>query len=141
METLVSENVATPRFRTLLFATFAGLAICLAIAGVYGVMAYTVGQRTNDMGLRMALGASSRSVALLVLKQGVFLVALGSVLGLAASVISTRLLTAMLFQVKPNDPLVYSGVAVLLGLVSLVASYFPARRASRIDPLSALRQE
>ena len=141
METLVSENVATPRFRALLFAVFAGLAVCLAMGGVYGVMAYTVGQRTNEIGLRIALGAGTRSVILLILEQGLLLAGLGLTLGLTGAVAGARLLTTVLFQVKPNDPLVYGAVAVLLGLVSVVASYVPARRASRIDPLAAIRQE
>jgi predicted permease len=141
MEETLSENVAVPRFRTLLFGIFAGLAVCLAMAGVYGVMAYAVGQRSNEIGLRMALGASTSSVLRLVLGQGLTCASLGLAFGLAVAVSGTRLLTSILFQVQPNDPLVYVAVAVLLGLVTLVASYVPARRASKIDPLTALRQE
>ncbi len=141
METVLSENVAAPRFRTLLFSVFAGLAVCLAMAGVYGVMAYAVGQRTNEIGLRIALGAGTGSVLRLVLGQGLALAGLGLALGLAAAIAGTRLLTTMLFRVQPNDPVVYLAVAVLLGMVALVASYIPARRASRIDPLTAIRQE
>jgi predicted permease len=141
MEAVLSENVAAPRFRTVLFAIFAGLAVCLAMAGVYGVMAYAVGQRTNEIGLRIALGAGTGSVLRLVLGQGLALAGLGLALGLAAAIAGTRLLTTMLFRVQPNDPMVYLAVAVLLGMVALVASYIPARRASRIDPLTAIRQE
>ncbi|MGH9673891.1 MAG: ADOP family duplicated permease [Bryobacteraceae bacterium] len=141
MEAILSENVAAPRFRTLLFAVFAGLAVCLAMAGVYGVMAYAVGQRSSEVGLRIALGASAGSVLRLVLGQGLALAGLGLAIGLAAAVTGTRLLTTMLFRVQPNDPVVYLAVAVLLGVVALVASYVPARRASKIDPLTALRQE
>jgi putative ABC transport system permease protein len=141
MQQDVSENVAAPRFRTLLFGLFAGLAVCLAMAGIYGVMAYTVGQRSNEIGLRMALGASSGSVLRLILGQGLVCASLGLALGSVGAVAGTRLLTSMLFQVQSNDPLVYVTVAVLLGLVTLVASYVPARRASKIDPLTALRQE
>ncbi len=141
MEAVLSENVAAPRFRTLLFAVFAGLAVCLAMAGVYGVTAYAVSQRSSEVGLRIALGASTGSVLRLILGQGLALTGLGLTLGLAASVGGTRLLTTMLFQVTPNDPFVYVAVAVLLALVALVASYVPARRASRIDPVSAIRQE
>jgi len=141
MEAIVSENIAAPRFRALLFGLFAALAVSLAIAGVYGVMAYAVGQRSNEIGLRIALGASTVSVLRLILGQGLALAGLGLTLGLAAAVGGTRLLTTMLFQVKPNDPLVYLAVAVLLSAVTLVAGYVPARRASRIDPLAALRQE
>jgi putative ABC transport system permease protein len=141
MEALLSENVAAPRFRTLLFAVFAGLAVCLAMAGVYGVMAYAVGQRSNEVGLRIALGATTGSVLRLVLRQGLALTGLGLALGLAAAASGSRLLTSLLFQVQPNDPVVYLAVAVLLGAVALVASYIPARRASKIDPLAAIRQE
>ena len=141
MEAVLSENVAVPRFRTLLFAVFAGLAVWLAMAGVYGVMAYAVGQRSNEIGLRIALGASMSSVLRLILGQGLALAGLGLALGLAAAVASTRLLTGMLFRVQPNDPVVYLAVAVLLGIVALVASYVPAGRASKIDPLTAMRQE
>jgi len=141
MEALLSENVAAPRFRSFLFGLFAALAVCLAMAGVYGVMAYAVGQRSNEIGLRIALGASAGSLLRLILGQGMLLTAAGLALGLAAAVAGTRLLQSMLFQVEPNDPLVYLAVSVLLGTVTIVASYIPARRASRIDPLTAIRQE
>jgi predicted permease len=141
MEAIVSDNVAAPRFRTLLFGLFAALAASLAIAGVYGVMTYAVGQRSNEIGLRIALGASTASVLRLILGQGLALAGFGLALGLTAAVAGTRLLTTMLFQVKPNDPLVYLAVAVLLGVVTLLAGYVPARRAAKIDPLAALRQE
>src|SRR5215472_7572124 len=95
METMISDNVATPRFRTILFGVFAGLAVCLAMAGVYGVMAYAVGQRSSEIGLRMALGASSRSVLGLILGQGLVLASLGLALGLAAAAATARLLTTM----------------------------------------------
>jgi putative ABC transport system permease protein len=115
--------------------------MCLAIAGVYGVMAYTIGQRSNEFGLRIALGASPGSVVRLVLGQGLALASIGLALGLAASIAGTRLLKSMLFEVQPNDPLVYVAVAVLLGVVALVAGYIPASRAAKIDPVVALRQE
>jgi predicted permease len=141
LETLLSENVAAPRFRTLLLGIFAGLAMCLAMAGVYGVMAYVVGQRSNEIGLRMALGASPGRVMGLVLGQGLALAGIGLAIGLAGAVAATRLLTRMLFEVKPGDPMTYAGVVVLLGVVALAASYIPARRATKVDPLVALRQE
>jgi len=141
MEAMLSEGVAAPRFRTILFAVFAGLALCLAMAGDYGVMAFTVGQRSKEFGLRMALGASTGSVVRLVLGQGLALACIGLALGLAASVACTRLLKSMLFEVQPNDPLVYVAVALLLGVVALVAGYVPASRSGKIDPAIALRQE
>lgn len=141
MEASLSKNVAAPRFRTLLFLAFAVLAVCLAMAGVYGVMAYVVGQRLNEIGLRMALGASPGDVLRMVLKQGLVLTALGVAFGLAGAVAATRLLTAFLFAVKPGDPLTYLAVAVLLTVVAMAASYLPARRATKVDPLAALRQE
>ncbi|HLK64857.1 MAG TPA: ABC transporter permease [Bryobacteraceae bacterium] len=141
LETLLADNVAAPRFRTLLLGIFAGLAVALAMAGVYGVMAYVVGQRANEIGLRMALGASPGKVMRLVLGQGLALAGIGLVIGLAGAVAATRLLTKMLYEVKPGDPLTYAGVVVLLALVTLVASYLPARRATKVDPLAALRQE
>ncbi len=140
-EQRLSENVAAPRFRTLLLMVFAGLALLLAMAGVYGVMTYTVGQRTAEIGLRMALGAGQGDVLGLVLRQGMLLTALGLALGLAGALAATRLLRSLLFAVKPTDPLTYAGVAALLALVALGATYLPARRAVRIDPLAALRQE
>lgn len=141
MEALISENVAAPRFRSLLFGLFAGIAVCLAMAGVYGVMAYAVARRSSEIGLRIALGASTGSLLRLILGQGLVLAVAGLGLGLAAAVAGARLLTSMLFQVQPNDPLVYLAVTILLGIVTIVASYIPARRASRIDPLTAIRQE
>jgi putative ABC transport system permease protein len=141
MEASLYENVAAPRFRTLLLGIFAGLAVCLAMAGVYGAMAYTVSQRSNEIGLRMALGANTSDVLLLVLRQGMAFAASGLALGLIGAVAATRLLTSMLFQVKPGDPMTYIAVVVLLGVVALLACYFPARRASRVDPMVVLRNE
>jgi putative ABC transport system permease protein len=125
----------------LLFLVFAGLAVCLAMAGVYGVMAYVVGQRLNEIGLRMALGATPGDVLGLVMKQGLALAAVGVVLGLAGAMAASRLLTSFLFEVKAGDPLTYMGVAVLLAVVAIAASYLPARRATKVDPLTSLRQE
>jgi putative ABC transport system permease protein len=141
MEASLAQNVAAPRFRTVLFLVFAGLAVCLAMAGVYGVMAYVVGQRLNEIGLRMALGATPGDVLGMVLKQGLTLAGAGVVVGLAGAIAATRLLTSFLFEVKPGDPLTHVGVAVLLAVVAITASYLPARRATKVDPLAALRQE
>ncbi len=141
LEASLYEETAAPRFRTLLLSIFAGLALCLAIAGVYGVTAYVVGQRSNEIGLRMAMGATPGDVRRLILKQAMALAALGMTLGFVGSFAGTRLMTNVLFEVKPSDPATYAGVAVVLGLVVLSASYLPASRAARLDPLLALRQE
>jgi predicted permease len=141
MEASLAENVAAPRFRTLLLGIFAGLAVCLAMAGVYGVMSYVVGQRSNELGLRMALGASPGDVLRLVLRQALILAGTGIVVGLAGAIVVTQLLGSMLFGVKATDPMTYAGVVVLLAIVALVASYIPARRAARVDPIVALRYE
>ena len=117
------------------------MAVCLAMAGVYGVMAYLVSQRSNEIGLRMALGARPGDISRLVLREGMLLAAAGLVLGLAGAIAATRLLTSMLFEVKPGDPSTYAAVAILLAIVALAASYLPAHRASKVDPLVALRQE
>ena len=141
MDELLSENIAAPRFRTMLLGLFAAIAVCLAMAGVYGVMAYTVGQRAGEIGLRMALGARSSDVLRLVLRQGMVLTGIGLAIGLIAAVAATRLVSSMLFEVKATDPATYIGVAALLGAVSLAASYIPARRAARVDPAAALRRD
>jgi predicted permease len=140
MEALTAGNVAAPRFRTLLFAAFGALAVCLAIAGIYGVMAYSVTQRSYEVGLRIALGAGQGGVVWLILRQGMALAAIGLNLGLAASIAGTRLLKSMLFQVRPNDPWVYVSVAVMVAVVTLAAGYIPASRAARIDPTRTLRE-
>ena len=141
MQAMLSDHEAAPRFRTLLLGVFAGLALCLAMAGVYGVMTYFVAQRTGEIGVRIALGASKGAVLRLVLGRGLALAGVGLMVGLASAVAGTRLLTSLLFQVRPTDPEVYVAVAVLLGAVMLAASYIPASRAARIDPLTAIRQE
>jgi predicted permease len=141
LEDRLAETVAAPRFRTLLLAIFAALAVLLAMAGVYGVMTYVVGQRAGEIGLRMALGASQGSVLRLVLRQGLVLTGVGIALGLAGAAAATTLLRSMLFEVKASDPLTYAGVAGLLAVAALGAIYIPARRAARVDPLVALRQE
>jgi predicted permease len=137
----VSNNLALPRFRTLLLSIFAALAVCLAMVGVYGVLAYVVSQRSNEIGLRMALGATKGNVLRLVLRQGLALVSLGMLLGFGGALIATRLLASMLFKVRPGDPITYLGTAMFVGAVALAASYLPARRAARVDPAVALRHE
>ena len=137
----MSENVAAPRFRTLLLGIFAGLAVCLAMAGVYGVMSYVVGQRSSEIGLRIALGASPRDVLRLVLRRALLLAVIGIAVGLGCATAMTQLLSSMLFGVKATDPLTYVAVVVTLTSVAMLASYIPARRATRVDPIVALRYE
>jgi putative ABC transport system permease protein len=141
LEASLYEDLAAPRFRTLLLGIFAGLAVCLATAGVYGVMTYLVGQRTNEIGIRVALGASSSNVLWLVLRQGITLASLGLAVGIMGAMAATRLLTSMLFAVKPVDLMTYVSVTVLLAGVALLASYIPARCATKVDPMVALRYE
>jgi putative ABC transport system permease protein len=141
LEASLYQDLAAPRFRTLLLSIFAGLAVCLAMAGVYGLMAYLVSQRTNEIGVRMALGASSSNVLWLVFRQGMAFATVGLALGVGGAVAATRLLTSVLFEVKPSDLITYASVTVLIGAVALLASYIPARRATKVDPMVALRYE
>jgi putative ABC transport system permease protein len=141
MEATVAERVEDPRFRALLFGLFAGLAVCLAMAGVYGVMAYAVEQRATEIGLRMALGADKTSVLRLILGQGLVLAFVGLVLGLAGAVVATRLLETVLFQVRPIDIQVYLGVIGFIAIVTLLAGYVPAWRAAVLNPVEVLKAE
>lgn len=141
MEESIYEEVSAPKFRTSLITGFAFIALCLAMAGVYGVMAYSVGQRTSEIGLRIALGAASGAILWMIVRQGFALVAAGVGLGLVASLAATRLLTSLLFEVSPNDPGTYASVIVALSLIALAACSIPAGRAVRVDPLVALRRD
>jgi putative ABC transport system permease protein len=141
MNQVMSEWVSRSRFNTLLLGLFAGLATLLSAVGIFGVMNYSVALRTRELGLRLAVGAQPRQVLLLVLKQGLLLTIFGVVVGLAAAFALTRLLSGLLFGVEAVDLTTFTTISVLLVLVSLLACYLPARRAMRIDPLSALRYE
>jgi putative ABC transport system permease protein len=138
---LQSEEVVQPRFTMALFSAFAALGLALAAAGIYSVLSFHVTRRTHELGVRMALGAPRRHVLGLMLTMGGRLVLIGLVIGMAASFASTRLLRSQLYGVQPADPIAYATVAVVLGLVALVACYIPARRAASVDPLVALRLE
>jgi putative ABC transport system permease protein len=135
------QEVVQPRFTMALFSAFAALGLALAAAGIYSVLSFHVTRRTHELGVRMALGASRRSVLTLMLSMGGRLVLIGLAVGVPVSLASTRLLRSQLFGVQAADPVSYVAVALLLGAVALAACYLPARRAAAVDPMLALRQE
>jgi predicted permease len=141
MDEIVVRSTARNDFNMLLLSIFGGLALVLAAIGIYGLMAFTVEQRTQEIGIRMALGAGAAALRGMIVRQGMLLAVIGIALGLAAAYGLTRLLTAFLFGVKPVDSLVFAAVPVVLALVSLAAIWVPASRATRIDPALALRRE
>jgi putative ABC transport system permease protein len=141
MDELLSRSVAQPRFYLVLLSCFAGGALLLVAIGLYGVIVYAVGQRTRELGLRMALGAQRGDVTTLVLRWGLVLALIGAIAGLGGAVAATRFLRGLLFEVDPLDPMALLAGAFVLAVVSILASYVPARRAARIDPLEALRYE
>jgi len=141
MDDIFSDSVARPRFQLVLLLVFAGIAVLLATIGVYGVVSYSVTQRTQEIGIRVALGARSMDVSGMVLREGLLLGGLGVALGLAAAVAATRLLSSLLFQVTPTDPVTLGAVAGLLLAVTLAATLLPARRATKVDPMVALHYE
>jgi putative ABC transport system permease protein len=141
MEELVSANLARSRFSAALLCGLSVLALLLAAIGIYGLLAYTISLGSGEIGIRLALGAQGRDIWRLIAGQGMRLVVAGLLVGLAASLVLTRLIAGLLFNVSATDPLILGGVALLLMLVALLACYVPARKAARIDPLVALREE
>src|SRR6185369_10098476 len=141
VEFLVTRSVADRKFLMALMGIFAALALVLTIIGLYGVISYLVNQRTQEIGIRMALGAQMSDILRMVLKQGMLLVVAGVVLGLGASWAATRLMDRLLYKTSTTDPVTFSVIAVLLIVVALLACYIPARRATKVDPLDALRYE
>jgi ABC-type antimicrobial peptide transport system permease subunit len=136
-----SESLNNRRFNFTLVGVFALAALVLAMVGVFGVLAYSVAQRTQEIGVRIALGATPGGILKMVLGQGLLTVAIGLIVGLAGSLLLTRTMRSMLFEISPNDPLTIVGIALLLLLIAMLASYIPARRATRVDPMIALRYE
>jgi len=141
MDQLLADSLSRSRFTMLLLGIFAAVALLLAAVGIYGLIAYSVTQRTQELGIRIALGAQRRDVLRLVLAQGTRLTLLGVAIGVFAALALSRLLATLLFGVSATDPLTYAAVAALLGFAALAACVIPARRAMRVDPMVALRYE
>jgi putative ABC transport system permease protein len=141
MDAMMSAAVGQRRFSMMLLAMFSGLAALLAALGIYGVMSYSVQQRTHELGIRLALGAERPGVMRLVVRQGMELAILGVLLGAFGGLWLTRLLQAQLYGISPRDPVTFVSVAVLLAIVALAATFIPAMRATRVDPVVALRRE
>jgi ABC-type antimicrobial peptide transport system permease subunit len=144
MQSLSSRTAgatAQARFSAMVLALFAATALALAVVGIYGVMSLAVATRTREIGIRMALGADHRRVQRLVVSEGMSLVAIGALIGCAGALVSTRVLQTLLFDLQPSDPLTYASILVLLGCAAAAANWIPARRASRVDPVEALRAD
>jgi putative ABC transport system permease protein len=141
MEQIIAGSLAERRFTMLLLIIFAATALLLAAVGIYGVMSYAVTRRTHELGIRATLGASRREIVGLVLRQGMKLAAIGMAGGLVAAVALTRLMTGLLYGVRPADPATFAAVTFLLGGIALLACYIPARWATAVDPVVALRCE
>jgi ABC-type antimicrobial peptide transport system permease subunit len=141
LEAELSETLTQPRFRAVLLAAFAGIAMLLASIGIYGVTAHAVGQRTQEVGVRMALGAQRRDVLLLILRQHLAPAVLGVAIGLGGALALARLLDTMVYGVTPTDPVTLAGMSALLLLVAVAACFVPAQRATRVDAVVALRNQ
>jgi ABC-type antimicrobial peptide transport system permease subunit len=141
MDDVVAGSVAAPRFTMVLLSLFAGVALLLGAVGIYGVIAYTVSQRRKELGIRMALGAGYRDTAGMVLAQGMKLMAVGLLLGIAGALALTRLLSGLLFGVRPNDPVTFIAVSLVLASIGALACWIPARRARSVDLLAVLRSD
>jgi putative ABC transport system permease protein len=141
MDDVFSDSVARQRFLAQLLGIFAGLALVLAAVGTYGVLSYLVTERQREIGIRMALGADRSNVLSLVLRQGLSTTAIGLAIGVVGALGLTRLATSLLFEVKPTDPATFAAVAGVIAVVALLACVVPARRATRVDPMVALREE
>ncbi|HEU4433553.1 MAG TPA: FtsX-like permease family protein, partial [Pyrinomonadaceae bacterium] len=141
IEQLIGKSVAPRRFNMMLLGIFAGVALVLAAVGLYGVMSYSVSWRTHEIGVRMALGAKRADVLRLVVRQGMTMTLIGLAIGLAGAIALSRLMTSMLYGVSTTDPLTFTGVSIVLLAVALLACLLPARRATRVDPIVALRNE
>jgi len=141
MDDVVSGANAGPRFTLVLLATFAVVALLLAAVGIYGVISYAVSRRTHEIGVRIALGATPTSVVRLIIAKGMRAVVIGVFVGMAGALLTSQLMTKLVYGVRVTDPATYVAVGLLLALVALLASYIPARRATRIDPLAAMRTD
>ena len=141
MDRVVADATAQPRFEMLLLGVFAVIALVLAAVGIYGVISYSVSRRTREIGIRIALGASRTDVLRMVVRQAIVQALAGAAVGLAGALLVSRLMARMLYGVQPTDPITFGGVAIILVLAALFASCVPARRATRIEPMIALRNE
>jgi ABC-type antimicrobial peptide transport system permease subunit len=141
LEDYVSSSLGQPRFQAILLEAFGFLALILTAVGLYGVVAYSAVQRTQEIGIRMTLGATRESVLQMILKDGLKLAAIGAGIGVVGALVMTHWIRSLLFGVHPLDALTFASVITILGLVSLLASYIPARRATKVDPMIALRYE